>query len=74
MIYPKSLARRLPCDSTLVDSDDDDDICVGCIEIGRLSRNGCGYDIAASEAESACFIHKHKPLGDILRMPESRLV
>ena len=26
------------------------------------------------DAESACFTHKHKSLGDILRMPESRVV
>ena len=30
--------------------------------------------VLPGDAESACFIHKHKSLGDILRLPESRVV
>ena len=48
--------------------------CVGCVEIVDYQGVVVAMTVLPGDAESACFIHKHKPLGDILRMPESRVV
>ena len=38
---------------------------VGCVDGGRLSSSGRGYDKSAWSGRKCSFIHKHKPLGDI---------